>query len=176
MIRLTMDFTDHGQLEKFLADTKDLRPVVPTLTRGDEGPGQQEDPDAMTAGELVEVANIIHGRHRFVTPEACAREVIRAVNRLRAAASRPSAPEPSEAALAWRHFNDRVRNKAEGQYGPFTDADWLAACALWRRAFPADALALSVGSLRTVATAIDTAEMSRAVRAALAPSQPEAAR
>lgn len=28
---------------------------------------------------------------------------------------------------AWLHFNERVRNKVEGEYGAFTNADWNAA-------------------------------------------------
>lgn len=32
----------------------------------------------------------------------------------------------------WQHFNDRVRGRVEGEYGPFTNADWQAACAAER--------------------------------------------
>lgn len=31
---------------------------------------------------------------------------------------------------AWTHFNDRVRDRIEGEYGEFTDADWQAAVAM----------------------------------------------
>jgi hypothetical protein len=31
---------------------------------------------------------------------------------------------------AWKHFNDRVRDRVEGEYGAFTNADWQAAVAL----------------------------------------------
>ena len=38
--------------------------------------------------------------------------------------------ERQDAALAaWKHFNDRVRGGSH-DYGPFTNADWQAACAL----------------------------------------------
>ena len=33
---------------------------------------------------------------------------------------------------AWTHFNNRVRDKTEGEYGEFTNADWQAACSLNR--------------------------------------------
>ncbi len=31
---------------------------------------------------------------------------------------------------AWTHFNDRVRDRIEGEYGEFTNADWQAAVAM----------------------------------------------
>jgi hypothetical protein len=31
---------------------------------------------------------------------------------------------------AWAHFNNKVRDKVQGEYGEFTNADWQAAVAL----------------------------------------------
>lgn len=35
-----------------------------------------------------------------------------------------------KADVAWTHFNDRVCDRIEGEYGEFTNADWQAACAM----------------------------------------------
>lgn len=41
-------------------------------------------------------------------------------------------PQDDTPEMAIKHFNDRVRGKVEGQYGPFTNADWQAFCTIER--------------------------------------------
>ena len=44
-----------------------------------------------------------------------------------AAGEMPSEPEAEK---MWKYFNDRVRGKTAGEYGPFTNMDWHAAVTL----------------------------------------------
>lgn len=39
----------------------------------------------------------------------------------------------SDIADGWKHFNDRVRDRIEGEYGEFTNADWQAAIQMSER-------------------------------------------
>jgi hypothetical protein len=98
------------RVDAMLAASKEASPVNAAFVLGREyGNASLED-----AGHIVDELERLHGIPRSPQDVRGAD-----VGEARAAAEE-----------AWKHFNDRVRDRVEGEYGAFTNADWQAAVAL----------------------------------------------